>query len=119
VTTRAGDILADPFGSDFDLVFVSAICHMFGEAENEGLVARCARALAPGGRLVIQDFILDESGTSPKFAALFSINMLTGTKGGRSYAESEYAEWMTKAGLADVRRIPLPGPTDLIVGVKR
>lgn len=116
ITTRAGDLRTAPLGEGYDLVFMSAICHSFDEAENRDLVARCREALAPGGRLVIQDFILDEDGTSPRFAALFSINMLTGTKGGRSYSESEYLDWMKAAELRDARRVPLPGSTDLVVG---
>ncbi|HXI03855.1 MAG TPA: methyltransferase, partial [Candidatus Saccharimonadales bacterium] len=116
VTTRAGDLRIDSFGSGFDLVLLSAICHAFDEAENRDLVRRCHEALAAGGRLVIQDFILDEDRTSPRMAALFSINMLVGTPGGRSYSESEYAEWMKAAGFAEVRRVPLPGMTDLVIG---
>jgi hypothetical protein len=89
---------------------------MLGDDENADLIRRCQAALAPGGRLVIQDFILDASRTRPKESALFSINMLVGTERGRSYAEDEYVRWMTAAGLADVTRVTLPGPTSLMVG---
>jgi len=119
VTTRAGDLRTGSFGSGYDLVFVSAICHAFGEDENASLVKRAHDALSPGGRLVIQDFILDETRASPKMAAIFSINMLVGTPRGRDYAGSEYEAWMKAAGFEDVRRIPLPGPTDLIEGKRR
>jgi hypothetical protein len=42
--------------------------------------------------------------------------MLVGTDGGASYSEPEYVAWMKAAGFAEVRRINLPGPSDLIVG---
>jgi len=116
VTTQAGDLRVDDFGRDFDLVFVSAICHMLDEEQNADLIRRCQAALVPGGRLVIQDFILEPDRTRPRDAALFSINMLVGTDHGRSYAEDEYVSWMTKAGLQDVRKVALPGPTALMVG---
>lgn len=116
VTTRAGDLRTGPLGSGYDLVLLSAICHSYDAAGNRDLVARCHAALAPGGRLVIQDFVLDEDRTSPALAAQFAINMLVGTAGGRSYAESEYVAWMRDAGFDDVRRIRLPGATDLVVG---
>ncbi len=116
VTTRVGDLRSDDFGGGFDLVLVSAICHMLGPDENRDLLRRCRRALAPGGRVAIQDFILENDKTSPKMAALFSLNMLVGTERGASYSESEYAAWLGEAGFADVRRIRLPGPGGLMVG---
>jgi len=43
--------------------------------------------------------------------------MLVGTEAGATYCESEYVSWMKTAGLGDVRRMKLPGPSDLIVGI--
>ena len=37
--------------------------------------------------------------------------------GGSAYSESEYAAWLAEAGFAEVRKIDLPGPADLIVAV--
>lgn len=116
VTTRAGDLRTGDLGEGFDLVLVSAICHMLSSAENRDLLRRCRRALLPGGRLVIQDFILEEDKTAPKMAALFSLNMLVATEGGASYNQSEYAEWLTEAGFEGVSRIRLPGPSGLMIG---
>lgn len=114
VRLRAGDLRRDDFGRGYDLVFVSAICHMLSVDQNRALIGRCRTALKTGGRLVIQDFVLDELKTSPKHAALFSLNMLVGTEHGASYSEPEYRAWLNEAGLTDVRRIDLTGPTLLI-----
>jgi len=84
IRTRAGDLRTDGFGEGYDLVLVSAICHMLDPEENRDLVRRCFAALAPQGRLVVQDFILEPDKTAPKFAALFSLNMLVGTRAGSS-----------------------------------
>jgi (2Fe-2S) ferredoxin/SAM-dependent methyltransferase len=116
VTTRAGDLRSDAFGSGYDLVLLSSICHMLGPDENHDLLSRAARALAPGGRAVVSDFVLDEDGTAPRQAVLFSINMLVGTPSGRSYRESEYRAFFAGAGLVGVERIRLPGPAHLVVG---
>ncbi len=118
VTTRAGDLRRDDLGSDFDLVFLSSICHMLGPDGNRELLARCARALAPGGRVVSQDFILEPERTAPRQAVLFAVNMLVGTEAGSTYTEAEYASWMSAAGLAEVRRVRLRGPADLMVGAR-
>jgi len=53
VKTRAGDLKGDEFGRDYDLVFISAICHMLGPVENQCLFRRCFAALAFGGRIVV------------------------------------------------------------------
>ena len=116
VATRAGDLRTDDLGSGYDLVLLSSICHMLGPEENRDLLSRAARALAPDGRVVVSDFVLDEDGTGPRQAVLFSINMLVGTPSGRSYRESEYAAWLGAAGLVDVARVRLPGPAHLLIG---
>jgi (2Fe-2S) ferredoxin/predicted O-methyltransferase YrrM len=119
VSLRAGDMLTDDFGSGYDLILLNAICHMFSEEQNRELFRRAQRALAPNGRLVVQDFILDPEKTSPQWAALFSLNMLVGTDAGASYNEAEYTAWMKAAGFTGVERINLPGPSDLMLGVVR
>lgn len=118
VRTRAGDLRADDFGTGYDLILVSSICHMLGAEENLDLARRCHRALVRGGRLVIQDFILEPDRTAPRMAALFSLNMLVGTRDGRSYSVDEYAGWLERAGFREVRRVALPGPTGLMIGVR-
>jgi len=116
ISTRVGDLRTDEFGGGYDLVLVSAICHMLSVEENRNLLARVHRALAEGGRVVIQDFLLRADKTGPRAAALFSLNMLVNTRGGASYSEDEYAVWLREAGFGEVRRIPLPGPAGVLVG---
>jgi len=119
VSLRPGDMLRDDFGSGFDIVMLNAICHMFSEGQNRDIFRRAHQALAPNGRLVVQDFILDPDKTGPQHAALFSLNMLVATDAGASYSGSDYIRWMKGAGFTDVRRINMPGPSDLIVGLVR
>jgi (2Fe-2S) ferredoxin/predicted O-methyltransferase YrrM len=117
VGLRAGDMLHDGFGSGYDLIMLNAICHMFSEEQNRDIFRRARRALAPNGRLAVQDFILNPDKTGPQHAALFSLNMLVGTDAGASYSEIEYTDWMKAEGFNEIRRINLPGPSDLMVGL--
>jgi len=89
VTTRVGDLRYDELGRGYDLILLSAICHMLGPNDNADLIARSFAALAPGGRVVIQDFILGPDRSSPRTAALFALNMLVGTPEGSSYTGEE------------------------------
>jgi len=117
VSLRPGDMLQDDFGSGYDIIMLNAICHMFSEEQNRDIFRRAHEALAPNGRLLVQDFILNSEKTGPQHAALFSLNMLVNTDAGASYSESEYTHWMKAAGFTDVCRINLPGPSSLIVGL--
>lgn len=116
VTTREGDLHTDELGDGFDLVLISAICHMLSPEDNRMLFRKAFRALVPHGKVVIQDFILNPDRTSPYTAALFALNMLVGTQAGSSYSGPEYTDWLMDVGFTDIRKISLPGPSDLIVG---
>jgi predicted O-methyltransferase YrrM len=114
VEARAGDLRRDALGERYDLVLVSAVCHMLGPDENRDLLRRCHAATVQGGRIAVHDFILDPDRTAPAAAALFSLNMLVGTPQGSNYTEAEYRAWLTEAGYQDVRRIRLSSPMELI-----
>lgn len=118
VTCRPGDMLVSPLGQNFDLVLISTICHMFSPAQNRQLFERAHAALGPRGRLVIQDFILEPNKSAPRFAALFSLNMLVGTRAGACYSDPEYEGWLRDTGFQDIRRVRLPGPGGLIIAVR-
>ena len=114
VTAREGDLRRGELGHGYDLVLVSAICHMLAEDENQDLLARCARALNPGGRVAIREFILDPDRAGPPAAAMFALNMLVGTERGNTYTEAEYRGWLERAGF---RRVERPEPSgDWIIG---
>jgi (2Fe-2S) ferredoxin/ubiquinone/menaquinone biosynthesis C-methylase UbiE len=118
ISTRVGDLRTDEFGEGYDLVLISAICHMLGTEENRDLLARVYRALAQGGRVAIQDFLLRADKTGPRFGALFSLNMLVNTQGGASYSEEEYTRWLREAGFGEVRRVPLAGPAGVLIATR-
>jgi (2Fe-2S) ferredoxin/predicted O-methyltransferase YrrM len=115
IATRAGDLRTDEFGGGYDLVLLSAICHMLAPDENRNLLARVYRALAEGGRVAIQDFLLRADKTGPRAGALFSLNMLVNTQSGASYSEDEYTAWLREAGFREVRRVPMAGPAGVLV----
>jgi (2Fe-2S) ferredoxin/2-polyprenyl-3-methyl-5-hydroxy-6-metoxy-1,4-benzoquinol methylase len=119
ITTRAGDLRSDDLGSGYDLILLSAICHMLGPEPNLNLLRRCFAALSPGGRVVIQDFILAPDRTSPRSGALFALNMLVGTPEGSCYTSEEYESWLRQVGFADVRCVTAPGATGLIIGRRK
>ena len=118
VRTRNGDLRSASLGENHDIILVSAICHMLSPEENRALFARCLAAAAPGGRLIVQDFILEHSKTAPRSGALFALNMLVGTPAGGTYSEEEYASWLGAAGFTGIEHVRLAGPTGLMIGFR-
>ncbi|OGX18493.1 MAG: hypothetical protein A3K83_05965 [Omnitrophica WOR_2 bacterium RBG_13_44_8b] len=118
VTLAAGDYLHDDFERGFDLVFLSAVIHSNSPQQNQALLSKCSRSLKPRGQLVIQDFIMDKSRTSPVFGAFFALNMLVATEAGDTYCEAEVRAWMSRARMTGIIRKDTPFGTTLVIGRK-
>ena len=83
----------------FDLVFVSQVLHAESPESNRDLFERIGTLLGPGGRVVVHEFFVDPDRTTPAEAALFAVNMLAMTPGGRTYTLDEVGAWARDAGL--------------------
>jgi SAM-dependent methyltransferase len=114
----SGDFHVDPIGSGYDLILVSQIFHAYGADENIALLEKCRAALNPGGRVVAQEFPIDETRTTPPQSALFSVNMLVGTETGRCYTLREMKEWFRAAGFVRITVRHLP-ETVLVLGERK
>lgn len=115
INFAAGDFHSDDIGAGYDLVFISQIVHSLSIEESQALIAKAREALGPKGRIVIHDFLLEKDRAHPVPAALFSVNMLVNTAGGRSYSVQEMKAWLTKAGFKGVRTKAL-GETVIVTG---
>ena len=116
ISTIDGDYNRDDFGKGYDIVFLSAIVHINSYDENVALIQKAHDSLNAGGRIVIQDHIMENDRTAPARGALFALNMLVNTQGGDTYTENEMREWFEKAGCADIRRIATGMENDLMIG---
>jgi SAM-dependent methyltransferase len=107
-----GNYLKDPIEGPYDVAWLSHILHGEGMADCRRILGKAVSALAPGGLLLIHDFILEDTRDNPLFAALFSLNMLLNTEQGQAYSEGEITAMMEGAGLRSIRRLPFRGPND-------
>lgn len=101
-----GDIRECDLGeSRYDLLFLSNVVHHFDAPTNLRLMARAARALKPGGAVVVQEAMRREDGKGGgQLGALLDLYFaLTSQAGTWSYRE--IAAWQRDAGL--VPRAPL------------
>lgn len=89
----AGDYDRDEFGRDYDVALLSNVLHGTGRG-NEERLARTFRALAPGGLLLVQDFLLDDDRNGPLEAAMFNLHV-------GAYAVGELLAVIGAAGFED------------------
>jgi len=118
ITLHGADFTIDPLGSGFDLALISYIMHMYPNEVVRAILAKSREALVPGGRVVINDYVLNDDKTLPRAASLQALNMLVSTRGGNVYSELEYREALEEAGFCEVAKVPLMGPTDVITATR-
>jgi len=92
-----------------DAIFMSNIIHGESEATNAELVAKCFRALAGGGRVIIKDHIMDAELVAPAAGAVFALYLLLTTHG-RDYSFIEVSNWLQAAGFVGITMETLPNP---------
>lgn len=110
VSFLAGDYNVDAVPGTFDVAWLSHILHSEGPDTCRRILRKAVGALLPGGMLLVQEFIMNNSNDGPQFPALFSLNMLLGTASGQSYSEDELTGMMADAGLSDVNRLAIDLP---------
>jgi SAM-dependent methyltransferase len=83
-----------------DLALLSNVVHGEPPERNRALFAKLFDCMAPGGRLIVAENVVDEGRTSPRVAALFAVNMLAMTSGGGTFTEHEILDWGRAAGFS-------------------
>jgi SAM-dependent methyltransferase len=108
------------FEQDYDAVWLSHILHGEGPEDAESIVAQAVEALKSGGRILIHEFILDNTMDGPLFPALFALNMLIGTDQGQAYSEAQLRIMLEKCGISNIHRLDVSSPNDagIMMGVK-
>jgi SAM-dependent methyltransferase len=114
----ARDFETEELPEGFDVAWLSHILHGVGPQACADLLKKTVSALEPGGMIMIQEFILEDTKVAPLFPALFSMNMLLGTPDGQAYSESEIMNMLAAAGATELRRLPLelPNGSGVIAG---
>jgi predicted O-methyltransferase YrrM len=118
IDTLTGNFLEDDIGQDYDVIWISQILHSHSEEQCRLIIGKSVAALNPGGRVVIQDFFLNDDGTSPPEAAMFSVHMLAVTPGGRAYTYREVGDMMVRAGLSTPDYQPTSPQTGILTARK-
>ncbi len=114
-TFAPGDLLEADFGSGHQIATLGHILHSEGEKRSRLLVAKTFQALAPGGTIVIAEFLVNEDRTGPVNGLIFAMNMLVNTAAGDTFSFEEIGRWLREAGFVNIRQLDSPGPSPLIL----
>ena len=104
----AEDAFTANLGGEFDVVIASFFFHEFGVSECMRLSRRLRRALRPGGKLVIHDFIPDEKRQEREMPLVFAPILLVSTVAGDLYSATELRSMLRKCGFSNFRVRNLP-----------
>lgn len=114
----AGDLADADFGKGHDIALLGHILHSEGPERSKALLKKTFDALAPGGTIVIAEFLVDAERKSNVMGLLFDVNMLVNTVAGGTYSFEEIRGWLEEAGFAKAGLVPVPGPSPLIFADK-
>ncbi len=114
-----GDYTRDELPKGFDLIFLSAVIHSNSFETNQELVKKCFNSLNTNGKIVIQDWIMNDAKTEPVQGAIFSINMLVGVEGGDCYSENEVMAWLHNAGFSGIIKVDVESGIGQVLGTKK
>jgi len=107
------DFVTKDIPGRYDAIWFSNVLHIYSPEENQRLFRKMAKALAPGGRLLIQDaFLHDANGLYPQDASLFAVTMLLFTDAGNTYSIRDTATWLKRAGFGLVRTLTMKKGTE-------
>lgn len=107
-----GSYLKNRIRGSYDVVFLSHILHAAGQEDCRKIIQKAVSVLESRGIIVVHDFLLNNTMDAPLFPALFSLNMLLGTKAGQSYSEKQIRDMFAQAGVKEIQRLPFKGAND-------
>jgi C-methyltransferase len=108
VKYMAGSLFDLDYGGPYDVILLSHVYHHFDHPTCASLTKKVAGALASGGTLATQDFVVSHDLSNPG-ATMFAVTMLMWTKHGQTFTADEYRAWMTEAGLGGFEVHPSQG----------
>lgn len=108
VTPHACNMFEEDWPTGHDAHFFSNVFHDWSPETNRLLARKSFAALPSGGRIFLNEILMDDDGAGPWHAAAFSLLMLLGTLG-KQYSLPEFREILESAGFTQVQAIRTGG----------
>lgn len=117
ISFHGGNFFTDDLPGADALMF-GHVLHDWGEQERRTLLGAAFRALRPGGWVLVYDPMIDDERRHKASSLLVSLNMLLATPGGSEYTAAQCHDWLTGAGFAEPRTVPLDDHDSLVIARK-
>jgi 2-polyprenyl-3-methyl-5-hydroxy-6-metoxy-1,4-benzoquinol methylase len=119
VEYRAGNLLVDDLGNDWDVILLSNILHHFVPHDVEAILVRAHAALAAGGTVAIWELERPAAHKKPSegdgVALFFRL-----TSSAAAYSGEEYATWLQSAGFSRTKIVrPKLRPGTVLIHARR
>jgi SAM-dependent methyltransferase len=113
-----GDYLNVDFGDGYQVAVLGQILHTEGESRSHHLLTKVFEALAPGGTIVIAEWLPDSDRRGPLNALIFAVNMLVLSDEGNTFSADEIGGWLREVGFGNIQTVAVPAPFPLILATK-
>ena len=100
ISTHPGDFMVDEFPQGADLVGLIGNLQAYSLDETEFVIKKAFQALAPGGGMIVIDYMLNDDRTGPLEAALRQLDTVPASAWVKTVAE--FSELMRRAGAVDI-----------------
>jgi acetylserotonin N-methyltransferase len=101
VDTASVNMFTEDWPTAPDAHFFSNVFHDWSDETCRLLARKSFAALPSGGRIFLNEILMDDDGTGPWYAASFSLLMLLGTLG-KQYSLPEFRDILADAGFVDI-----------------
>jgi SAM-dependent methyltransferase len=118
VHTAALDMFEDPWPEPQDAVWFSDIFHDWPYERCLELARSAFRSLRPGGRLFINEVLLDANRGGPALATSYDLAMLLATSAGQQWCLRELEGLLARAGFAEVALAARAGAYTVVSATK-
>ncbi|HJO82760.1 MAG: methyltransferase [SAR202 cluster bacterium] len=120
ITLVEGDFFEMDLGADSDVVLISGVVLIVSEQDCRRAFRRAYDALAPGGMIIVQDFMrIDPRAERTFLDVMMDMYVLVGFDPGAGDRDGdEYASWLADAGFTSIDQTPLPTQLAVITGRK-
>jgi len=118
INTIVGDFMEIDFNKGYDLILISNMIHYYSLDEVKKLIEKSYNALNEQGKLIVKDYMLDESRIYPKESALYAVGMLLSTEKGDCYSYRQIAPILNDVGFDDLEYEEISHLSKMIVATK-
>lgn len=118
VEMQSGNFKTDDLPNGFDCVLLANLLSVGSEETNREFFKRIYDYLPNGGAVIISGWIVDDNGTTPEIAVLFSLEDVINQVPDVERTENTYCSWLEDAGFTNISRETYFQPYSYIRAVK-